>query len=134
MKKPLYLRPQVLIPAVILILIIALNVVLRTNQTSSVFDGSRVCNSHRYYLEFTHMNQDDYHIMLLNPGDVLHVQTRVDRGQVDVFVTNSDQVVYRGNSLAGESSFDLPFPDGGSCTISVNARGDAAGMLDFTVQ
>lgn len=134
MKKAPFLRPVILVPAVVLLLAVVIGLTVWLPRPTAVFDGSRVCNSDRFYLEFTRMNKDDSHVMLLDPGDVLHVRTRVERGRVDVFVTNSDKVLYRGNSLSGETAFDLPFPDGGSCTILVNARGDAAGMLDFAVQ
>lgn len=99
----------------------------------SRFDGSRVCNSDTYLLEFSQMNRDDACSLHMEAGNMLRVEYEIQRGRVDVCVdVEGNGPIYRGNRVES-GSFALPAARTGEYMISVHAE-NAWGRLFFAVE
>ncbi len=93
------------------------------------YNGDRILGEDQFTLDFTAMNGEQTHTLLLKAGDILHCVWRIDQGDVDIMISIAETKIYQGNRI-DQAAFDLTIPADGDCTVSVKGT-RAAGRIDI---
>lgn len=99
--------------------IICVCAILTDCSLDSVFDGNKVSNADRFYMEYSILNKQEDTVMKLLSGDQLQVEIAQTKGRVDVMIgMDGEEPIYEGNGLI-EIGFTLTIRETGDYYISV---------------
>ena len=115
------------------VLIICVCAILTDCSPSSVFDGNKVSDVDRFYMEYSILNKQEDTVMKLFSGDQLHVEIAQTKGSVDIMVgMDGEEPIYEGNNLT-EIRFTLMIGKTGDYHIFVTGN-RARGSVSFERQ
>ena len=113
--------------------IICICAILTDCSSDSVFDGNKVSDADRFYMEYSILNKQEDTVMKLFSGDQLQVEIAQTKGSVDVRIgMDGEKPIYEGNNLI-EISFALMIEKTGDYYISVMGN-RARGYVSFERQ
>lgn len=134
MKKTAINKKKIILSIVIIAILIILLILFKNNYIfcNDVFDGDRVRNPDRYYLDFDFMNQVDSDVMMLHAGDNLHATWNIKKGDVSIEITKEDGTrIYKGDDL-DKADFVIPISEDGNYTVEISAK-RAKGVIEIGV-
>ena len=113
--------------------IICVCAILKDCSSDSVFDGNKVSNVDRFYMEYSILNKQEDTVMKLLSRDQLQVEIAQTKGSVDVMIgMDGEEPIYEGNNRT-EIRFTLMIGKTGDYYISVIGN-RAKGYVSFERQ
>ena len=113
--------------------IICICAILTDCSSDSVFDGHKISDMDRFYMEYSILNKQEDTVTKLISGDELQVEMAQTKGSVDVRIgMDGEKPIYEGNNLT-EIRFTLMIGKTGDYHIFVTGN-RAKGYVSFERQ
>lgn len=98
----------------------------------STFDGSCTGNDVQFIMEYSVLNDTEYHEMKLERDEIIDVKIENTSGRIDILVADVEgNEIYRGND-AVTGKFKLTIPKSSTYKFTVSGK-DAKGSVSFKV-
>lgn len=114
----------------------AMLLIISLSACSSDFDGSRIGNNTQLIMEYTKFNTTDSQDLVVEAGDIIHVEIVVENGHLSYKIQkDDDESIAESESIFFSVEYDFDVKESGTYTVTVigeNAKGSAKFVVEST--